>query len=100
MTNGILHRGDKIALMVPIFTPYLEIPQLERYDFDVVEISASMIDRDGVHTWHYPTPSSTSWPTRVKARVPGQPSNPPSMAMLGAASATGWPRSCGPRTPT
>ncbi|MFH8736391.1 hypothetical protein [Streptomyces sp. NPDC017964] len=29
MKNGVLHKGDKVALMVPVFTPYIEIPELE-----------------------------------------------------------------------
>lgn len=33
--NFLLHKGDSIALMVPIFTPYIEIPELTRYDYDV-----------------------------------------------------------------
>ncbi|MBV7261197.1 bifunctional aspartate transaminase/aspartate 4-decarboxylase [Photobacterium sp. 2_MG-2023] len=37
-TNGLLAKGDKIALMTPIFTPYLEIPELEEYELDVVEV--------------------------------------------------------------
>lgn len=35
MKNGILHKGDRIALMVPVFTPYIEIPELDTYEFDV-----------------------------------------------------------------
>lgn len=30
--------------MTPIFTPYLEIPNLPRYDFKVVNINANEVD--------------------------------------------------------
>ena len=31
--------------MVPVFTPYIEIPELRRYQFDVTEISADQMTR-------------------------------------------------------
>ena len=31
--NFLLNKGDGIVLMVPAFTPYIEIPQLSRYQF-------------------------------------------------------------------
>ena len=40
IANNILSKGDKVALMSPIFTPYLEIPHLPRYDFEVIEVLA------------------------------------------------------------
>ena len=52
--NGLLKEGSKIALMIPIFTPYLEIPNLPRYKFDVTYIYASEMDANGNHTWQYP----------------------------------------------
>jgi len=36
MQNHILHKGDTIALGVPIFTPYIEIAELNDYEFNVV----------------------------------------------------------------
>lgn len=33
IANKLLSIGSKIALMTPIFTPYLEIPLLPRYNF-------------------------------------------------------------------
>ncbi|MDE7393406.1 MAG: aspartate 4-decarboxylase, partial [Muribaculaceae bacterium] len=33
--NFLLKPGDHVALMVPIFTPYIEIPQLKEFDYDV-----------------------------------------------------------------
>ena len=51
--NHLVKKGDKIALMTPIFTPYIEIPELDRFNFEVVNISANKIDNDGYHTWQY-----------------------------------------------
>ena len=36
IANNLLLKGDKIAIMTPVFTPYLEIPHLPRYEFEVV----------------------------------------------------------------
>ncbi|ADD08432.1 bifunctional aspartate transaminase/aspartate 4-decarboxylase [Candidatus Aciduliprofundum boonei] len=38
--NYILEEGDKIALAVPIFTPYIEIPRLDTYRLVEIEIVA------------------------------------------------------------
>lgn len=53
MANELLRKGDKIALMTPIFTPYLEIPHLPRYNFEVININADEVDKSGAHTWQY-----------------------------------------------
>ena len=52
--NFLVNPGDRIALMTPIFTPYLNIPILNDYDLDVTYIQANTIDADGLHTWQYP----------------------------------------------
>lgn len=39
-SNRLLNPGDTIALGVPIFTPYLEMPILEDYDLKIVNINA------------------------------------------------------------
>lgn len=54
LANHLLEKGDRIALMTPIFTPYIEIPRLDRYGFDVVNVYASQLSADGRHTWQYP----------------------------------------------
>ncbi len=38
--NRLLKQGDRIALGTPIFTPYLEIPQLEDYGLEPVFVDA------------------------------------------------------------
>ncbi len=39
--NRLLRRGDRIAIATPTFTPYLQIPTLEDFGFDVVELHAA-----------------------------------------------------------
>ena len=39
-TNRLLNAGDTIALGTPIFTPYLEMPHLEDYDLNIVNVQA------------------------------------------------------------
>ena len=82
MENGLLVPGDKIAVMVPIFPPYVEIPHLARYDFNVVEIRAAGLTEEGNHTWQYPESEidKLSDPA-IKALFLVNPSNPPSVAM-------------------
>ena len=36
--NGLVQKGDKVALGTPIFSPYLEIPPLPEYDMPIVDI--------------------------------------------------------------
>jgi aspartate 4-decarboxylase len=44
-SNRLLNPGDTIALGVPIFTPYLEMPHLEDYDLKIVDIRAPQENR-------------------------------------------------------
>jgi aspartate 4-decarboxylase len=54
MENGLLRRGDTIALAVPTFQPYIEITHLDRYKFKVVNIDAGQdLRADGTHSWQY-----------------------------------------------
>jgi aspartate 4-decarboxylase len=43
--NRLLDPGDTIALGVPIFTPYLEMPHLEDYALEIVTVRARQEDR-------------------------------------------------------
>ncbi|MGW0249630.1 bifunctional aspartate transaminase/aspartate 4-decarboxylase [Nocardia goodfellowii] len=82
VVNGMLAPGDRIALMTPIFTPYLEIPHLERFQFDVVEVRASKMAPDGMHTWQYPDEEIAKLADpSVKALFLVNPSNPPSVML-------------------
>lgn len=77
--NHLVNTHDKIALMTPIFTPYLEIPDLDRYEFDVVNIEANEMDKDGFHLWQYPDSELDKLKDpAVKLLCLVNPSNPPS----------------------
>lgn len=82
IANSLLRPGDKIAILVPIFTPYLEIPQLPRYHLDTVEIHASTLDEVGAHTWQYPQSELEKLKDPdIKALFVVNPSNPPSVSI-------------------
>ncbi|MFE7060019.1 bifunctional aspartate transaminase/aspartate 4-decarboxylase [Streptomyces californicus] len=82
LKNGILDRGDRIALMVPVFTPYVEIPELDTYDFDVVRVEASLFTETGVRQWRYPEEEIAKLADpSVKLVCCVNPSNPPSLAL-------------------
>jgi aspartate 4-decarboxylase len=84
-TNLLLRPGDRIALMVPAFTPYLEIPRLDRYDLDVVELHASAVDAQGQPTWQFPDGEIDKLADpAVKALFVVNPSNPPSVMLAPA----------------
>lgn len=81
--NFLVDKGDKMALMVPIFTPYIEIPELERFSFDVVNISANKIEQPGgFHTWQYPPEEIDKLKDpSIKVLCLVNPSNPPSYTL-------------------
>ena len=82
IANELLQRKDKIAIMTPIFTPYLEIPQLPRYDLESIYIHASEINEEGSYTWQYPEDELNKLKDpSIKALFLVNPSNPPSMAI-------------------
>lgn len=77
--NHLVNNHDRIALMTPIFTPYLEIPGLDRYEFDVVNIEASQMDDNGLHVWQYPDSELDKLrDPSIKLLCLVNPSNPPS----------------------
>ncbi len=78
--NGLLKRGDHIALGVPVFTPYLEIPELAKYDFQVVYIHGSGKDKDGISNFQYPDSELDKLgDPSIKAFFIVNPSNPTSV---------------------
>ena len=80
--NFLVNPGDRIALMTPIFTPYLNIPTLNDYDLDVTYIQANTIDADGLHTWQYPDSELEKLhDPSIKLLCLVNPSNPPSVAL-------------------
>jgi aspartate 4-decarboxylase len=77
LENKLLHKGDKIALGSPIFTPYLEIPLLNDYELVELEVLQS---EDLV--WQYPDAEIEKLADpAVKAFFMVHPSNPSSVAM-------------------
>ena len=77
--NHLVNKGDMIALMAPLFTPYIEIPELDRFGFDVVTISANKVESDGYHYWQYPDSELDKLrDPKVKLVCLINPSNPPS----------------------
>ncbi|MER7516045.1 bifunctional aspartate transaminase/aspartate 4-decarboxylase [Streptomyces sp. NPDC126499] len=82
MKNGILRKGDRIALMVPVFTPYIEIPELDTFEFEVVPIEASLFAETGVREWRYPAEEVAKLADpSIKLLCLVNPSNPPSLAL-------------------
>ena len=64
--------------MVPIFTPYIEIPELTRYDYDVLNIPANTLNEEGLHTWQYKVEDINKLrDTKYKDLFIVNPSNPP-----------------------
>jgi aspartate 4-decarboxylase len=82
VANGLLHRGDTIALGTPIFTPYLEIPELDEFNFATVDVQQSEMAPDGRHSWQYPDAELAKLEDpRIKAFFLVNPSNPSSFAI-------------------
>lgn len=80
--NYLVNPGDTIALMTPIFTPYIDIAGLNDFHFDVVNINATTLDADGLHTWQYPDEELEKLKDpKIKLLCLVNPSNPPSYAL-------------------
>jgi aspartate 4-decarboxylase len=81
LANGVLKRGDTIALGTPMFTPYLELPRLRELDFRVVEVKQAEM-RGADHGWQYPDAEIAKLEDpKVKAFFVANPGNPGSCAM-------------------
>ena len=75
--NFLIKHGDTIALGSPIFTPYIEIPQLNDYQLNVIYLNA-----DPSHGWQYSREELDKLrDPNVKAFFLVNPSNPPSVKM-------------------
>lgn len=80
--NNLLKSGDTIALMTPIFTPYLEIPHLPKYKFNVINIHANEVDENGNATWQYPQEELDKLKDKnIKVLFVVNPNNPASIAL-------------------
>ena len=75
--NGLVERGDKVAIGLPVFTPYIEIPQLEEYGLKEVAINA-----DPAAGWQYPDSELEKLKDpAIKVFFCINPSNPPSVKL-------------------
>jgi aspartate 4-decarboxylase len=75
--SRLLAPGDHVALGVPIFTPYLEVPRLPEYRFEIVEV-----EQEEAAGWRYPREQIQKLrDPRVKAFLAVNPSNPTAVAM-------------------
>lgn len=82
VSNSLLNPGDKIALMTPIFTPYLEIPHLPNYNFEVINIHANEVDAEGYSTFQFPKEELDKLKdTDIKVVFVVNPNNPASIAL-------------------
>ena len=73
--NHLINEGDTIALGMPIFTPYIEIPLLN--DYNLVEL---MIDSPQENNWQFSKKELDKLlDPKVKAFFLVNPSNPPSV---------------------
>ena len=73
--NFLIKPGDTIALGMPIFTPYIEIPRLNDYQLKVVELNAGVEEN-----WQYSNHELDKLrDPAVKAFFLVNPSNPPSV---------------------
>lgn len=82
VANSLLNPGDKIALMTPIFTPYLEIPHLPNYNFEVINIHANEVDAEGYSTFQFPKSELDKLKdTDIKVLFVVNPNNPASIAL-------------------
>lgn len=79
--NGLIAPGNKIAIATPVFSPYLEIPVLDEYGLDVVDIRM-----DRLNDWQLPQSEIDKMlDPAVKIFCIVNPSNPPSSKMSDAA---------------
>lgn len=75
--NHIIKKGDTIALGMPIFTPYIEIPHLNDYQLVEVEVDAPM-----ENNWQFSKKELDKLlDPKVKAFFLCNPSNPPSVKL-------------------
>ena len=78
--NGLIKPGDKIAIATPIFSPYLEIPVLDDYQLEIVNIRMDRLD-----DWQLPASEIDKLlDPAIKIFCLVNPSNPPSSKLSDA----------------
>ncbi len=75
--SKLLNAGDTIAIGAPIFTPYIEMPELEDYNLNKIELAA-----DEANGWQIPDSEIEKLRSpEVKAFFLVNPMNPPSVRL-------------------
>lgn len=75
--NQLVRKGDKVAIGMPVFTPYIEIPELDAYGLTEVAINA-----DPEAGWQYPDAELEKLKDpSIKIFFCINPSNPPSVKL-------------------
>lgn len=75
--NGLITPGDKIAIMTPIFSPYLEIPAIPEFDLESIYIRAD----EGLK-WQFDEKEIRKLEDKsIKLLCMVNPSNPPSVKL-------------------
>lgn len=75
--SGITKAGDKVAMLTPIFSPYLEIPVLPEFGMEIVHVRAKREDK-----WQVPASELKKLEDpKIKILCVVNPSNPPSVKM-------------------
>jgi aspartate 4-decarboxylase len=78
--NSLIKFGDKIAIATPIFSPYLEIPVLDEYQLEIVDIRMDRLD-----DWQLPASEIDKLlDPAIKVFCLVNPSNPPSSKLSDA----------------
>jgi aspartate 4-decarboxylase len=73
--NHVINEGDTIALGMPIFTPYIEIPELSDYNLKTIHVDAPQSNK-----WQFTHEELDKLlDPKVKAFFLVNPSNPPSV---------------------
>lgn len=84
LANGLLCRGDRVAIGVPALTSYAELLQSDKYGLQVVYITASGCSAGGIPDLQYPDSELDKLGDRsVKAFLAIDPGNPTSAMING-----------------
>ncbi|WP_208560567.1 aspartate 4-decarboxylase [Marinilactibacillus kalidii] len=84
VNNALLEQGDTIALLIPTFAPYMEIPELPEYGFDVQYIRSELVTINGETSYQFPTKELDRLRDEsIKAVFVVNPSNPTANAIYG-----------------
>lgn len=75
--NRLIEKGDKVAIGMPVFTPYIEIPELDEYALEEVALNA-----DPSNGWQYSDQELDKLKDpAIKVFFCINPSNPPSVKL-------------------